>query len=157
MVRAGKWELQVLCRGGERLAEHEIDSHWCVASRPQEPFTVKASYHGTGMYLVEILIDGKKVAARRGIDADRRTSRPTTSWEATGWEKAEAGSTTVQEFLFEKARESGDGEEEAGRPAGMMQWDKGVITLRVYAGRPLQITADTHGASHSADLRKVRP
>ena len=158
-MRHGKWQLSVLV-DGEPLKEHEIDGHTCVTSLPGREFSVLAEHHGTGLFQVEVLIDGKKVAARRGIDCDHATSRPSRSYEAKGWEKSEGGSCVTHSFKFEKPVGGGeDQDEDESRPAGRVPvWERagrGSITLRAYFGTAQHVAHDSMPVSHRADLSKA--
>jgi len=161
MVRVGDWRLEVHVRGAA-LPEHTIDDHACVTTSPGDTFEIFASYEAQDvlhqeMFQVEMLIDGKVVAARRCIDGTRTTTNAGVECTFKGWEKSEAGQRSVRAFIFEKAQSrAGDDEDGDARPAAAAnQWTHGRITLRVHAGQPFRIHQDTAPQSHKADLRKA--
>ena len=66
-MREGKWELLVLV-DGKPLPEHIISDgrqeRHCVEAQPGAQFVVKVMYHGKGMHIIDVLLDGEAVSSR---------------------------------------------------------------------------------------------
>lgn len=156
MVRAGKWSIELRV-DGTPLREHDIDGHTCVGSKPGAEFDVVVEFHGPAgrPFVVDIEIDGKKVAAQRCLDPDGLGSRGRSSkWTCKGWEKSEAGHVVTRAFQFQAAGGGGgDDDDDEGRPA-VADWTRGVVTLKAYTGVARTVMHDSLSLDHKADLSR---
>jgi hypothetical protein len=153
MVRSGDWTMEIRVKG-TALKEHDIEGHACVQALPDAEFEVCVEYEGfDGLFIVEVLLDGKALTAPYYLDPARETSRSSGSRTLTfsGWEKSVDGHKVRHALAFKGASKVDDGDGDEGRPSAA-SWSHGVIECRVTGGVKKVLAHDAHSRSHNPDL-----
>ena len=162
-MRDGEWSLAVQQHGSysQPAPEHIVDGHTCVESRPGEMFAVTVKFHGQGMYVIDLLVDGKSAAGKRVIDATGETAWRGTFHHYSGFEKLSESQLVISKFTYSHTDLSDDGGATENAGSGMatqpVNWSHGKITLLVYPARKSMLTkqqVQTPGVTHNPDLSK---
>ena len=145
-------DVEVLLDGAQ--PEHVIEGRTVVESVPGKKFSLRATYHGSEMNCIDVLVDGKSPAGRLAIDATGTTSHKHTSHTIEAWEKTRDGQKVKSSLIYAKtstsdaASDEGDGGH--GLASAPNDWTRGCFTLRVHAGERKLLQDDFH-PSHDPD------
>lgn len=148
---------------GKPLPEHIISDgrqeRHCVEAQPGAQFVVKVMYHGKGMHIIDVLLDGEAVSSRLMIDRTGTTNVDQgKECRVAHWIKRQDGSECRSDLVFAKTEVDGAGVTNTGigMAAVINDWSRGFISLRVYAGKPRILKEDKFPANHDPYIIKKR-